>query len=184
MAKLHKFLVLIIVLVSITKCAQATGKKWAKKVGGEKEKMINLQFYFHDTLSGKNPSAIMVAQANTTKQSPTQFGTVMMADDPLTVTPDPNSKLVGRAQGLYGSAGQTDLALIMALSFSFTDGAYNGSTISIFGKNPALNPVRELPVVGGTGVFRMARGYATVKTHSLDPKTGDAIVGYNITVVQ
>ncbi|XP_038707217.1 dirigent protein 23-like [Tripterygium wilfordii] len=184
MAKLHMCLVLMIVLVSITKCAQAE-KKWARKVVGEKETTINLQFYLHDTLSGKNPSAILVAQAKTTYQYPTQFGSVMMADDPLTMTPEPNSLVVGRAHGLYGSAGQTDLALIMALSFHITSSAYVGSTINILGKNsPDLNANRELPVVGGTGAFRLARGYAYVKLLSIDPKTGDTILGYNITIVQ
>ena len=105
-----------------------------------------------------------------------------MADDPLTEGPEPTSKLVGRAQGLYGSACQQELGLLMALIYSFSDGIYKGSSISIAGMNRALNPVRELPVVGGTGVFRMARGYAEARTHWFDPATGDAIVAYNVTV--
>ncbi|KAL0757164.1 hypothetical protein Bca101_094832 [Brassica carinata] len=51
----------------------------------------------------------------------------------------------------------------------------------MIGKNSAMNPVREMPIVGGTGMFRMARGYAIAQTHWFDPKTGDAIVGYNVT---
>ncbi|KAJ7978590.1 Dirigent protein [Quillaja saponaria] len=150
----------------------------------QKENTTNLQFYFHDKLSGKNPSAVRVAQAADTDKSPTLFGMVMMADDPLTETPDPNSKLVGRAQGLYGSAGQKELGLIMAMNFEFLDGTlYRGSSISIFGKNPAMHPEREMPIVGGTGIFRLARGYAIAKTHWYDPITGDAIVGYNVTLV-
>lgn len=105
-----------------------------------------------------------------------------MADDPLTETPDPNSKLVGRAQGLYGSSCQQELGLIMAMNYGFTDGIYNGSSISILGKNSAMNLVREMPVVAGTGVFRLARGYAIAKTHWVDLTSGDAIVGYNVTV--
>lgn len=147
------------------------------------ETITNLQFFFHDTLSGKNPSAIRVAQPVGQYNSPTLFGVIMMADDPLTETADPNSKLVGRAQGLYGSACQQEVGLLMAMSFSFTDGPYNGSSISLLGKNSAMNPVREMPIVGGTGLFRMARGYAVAHTHWMDPTTGDAIVGYNVTVV-
>ncbi|KAF5752025.1 dirigent protein 23-like [Tripterygium wilfordii] len=105
-----------------------------------------------------------------------------MADDPLTVRPDPNSKLVGRAQGLYGSAGQTIISLIMDMSLIFTDGCYNGSSLSISGINRALNPVREIPIVGGTGIFRMARGFAIASTYSFNVTSGDAIVGYNVTV--
>ncbi|GMN48691.1 hypothetical protein TIFTF001_017858 [Ficus carica] len=153
------------------------------KAEDTKEKVTNLQFFFHDTLSGKTPSAVRIAQAPDTDKSPTLFGAVLMADDPLTETSDPNSKLVGRAQGLYGSAGQQDLGLLMAMNFGFTDGEYNGSSISILGRNAAFNAVREMPVVGGTGIFRLARGYALAHTHWFDPLTGDAIVGYNVTVV-
>lgn len=107
----------------------------------------------------------------------------MMVDDPLTEGPDPSSKLVGRAQGLYGSAAQSDFGLIMVLNYGFIDGIYNGSSISILGLNQAMHLVREMAIVGGTGLFRMARGYAIAKTYWMNPLTGNAIVGYNVTVV-
>ncbi|BBG92434.1 hypothetical protein PRUPE_8G162100 [Prunus persica] len=181
-------LMLISLLAAIEGAQNSTELKWAKKLKTRKkttssETVTNLQFYFHDTLSGKTPSAVRVAQATDTEKSPTLFGALLMADDPLTETPDPNSKLVGRAQGLYGSSCQQELGLIMAMNFGFTDGMYNGSSISILGKNSAMNPVREMPVVAGTGVFRLGRGYAIAKTHWIDFTTGDAIVGYNVTVI-
>lgn len=153
------------------------------KMGEEETVTTNLHFYFHDTVSGKNPSAIRVAQATDTEKYPTLFGALFMADDPLTETSDPKSKLIGRAQGLYGSAAQQELGLIMAMNYEFTDGIFNGSSISLLGKNRALNTVREMPIVGGTGMFRFARGYAIAQTHWMDPLTGDAIVAYNVTVV-
>ncbi|XP_052206875.1 dirigent protein 23-like [Diospyros lotus] len=158
-------------------------ESWAQRVDDGKQTAHSLQFYFHDTVSGQNPSAVRVAQASDTNKSLTLFGAVMMADDPLTVGPEPSSKLIGRARGLYGSACQRDFGLIMAMNYGFTDGMYNGSSISILGLNSALNPVREMAVVGGTGLFRMARGYAVAKTHWLDPLSGDAIVSYNVTVI-
>ncbi|CAB4290839.1 unnamed protein product [Prunus armeniaca] len=181
-------LVLISLLAAIEGVQNSTELKWAKKLKTRKkttssETVTNLQFYFHDTVSGKTPSAVRVAQATGTEKSPTLFGALLMADDPLTETADPNSKLVGRAQGLYGSSCQQELGLIMAMNFGFTDGMYNGSSISILGKNSAMNPVREMPVVAGTGVFRLGRGYAIAKTHWIDFTTGDAIVGYNVTVI-
>ncbi|CAJ1933757.1 unnamed protein product [Sphenostylis stenocarpa] len=158
---------------------------WGASFKGKKEEMVtNLQFYFHDTLSGKNPSAIRVAEPiDKSKSSLTLFGVIMMADDPLTETANPKSKIVGRAQGLYGSSCQQELGLMMAMTFSFMDGPYNGSSFVLLGKNSALNPFREMPIVGGTGLFRMARGYAIAKTHWFDPITGDAIVGYNVTLL-
>ncbi|KAG9442600.1 hypothetical protein H6P81_018454 [Aristolochia fimbriata] len=156
---------------------------WRHRLGVGKEKMTQLHFFFHDTLSGKNPSAVPIAEAETTAKSPTVFGKVLMADDPLTEGPEPTSKEVGRAQGVYGSAGREGLSLIMAMSFSFTEGKYNGSSFSLVSRNPALNPVRELAIVGGTGIFRLAKGYVAAKTHWFNVTSGDAIVEYNATLV-
>ncbi|KAJ4963002.1 hypothetical protein NE237_022941 [Protea cynaroides] len=179
-------LVVVFMLFFLTKAMNFGGSsadEWHKsiEVVKEEEKATELHFYFHDTVSGKQPSAVRVAQAADSDKSPTFFGVVMMADDPLTENPEPTSKLVGRAQGLYGSAGQEELGLIMALNFGFIDGVYNGSSLSILGLNPALHPVRELPIVGGTGVFKRARGTAIAKTYRFDATTGDAIVEYNVT---
>ncbi|XP_059435040.1 dirigent protein 23-like [Corylus avellana] len=179
--------VVLMLIFSLVAWAQSVEEEscWATRsvVQKKETEITNLHFYFHDTVSGKNPSAVRVAQAAGTNKSPTLFGVVMIADDPLTEKPDPDSKLVGRAQGLYGSAGQQELALIMALNFGFVDGIYNGSSISLLGKNPALQPVREIAIVGGTGVFRLARGYAIAHTYWFNATTGDAIVQYNVTVV-
>ncbi|KAG4209502.1 hypothetical protein ERO13_A03G203600v2 [Gossypium hirsutum] len=185
MVKLSYILLLIISLIVTSPPLTESFhiNNWAiSKLETKQETVTNLQFYFHDTISGKDPTAIRVAQAADTEKSPTLFGALLMADDPLTETPDPKSKLIGRAQGIYGSAGKEELALLMVMSFCFTDGMYNGSSISIIGKNSALSPVREMPIVGGTGVFRLARGYAVAKTHWYN-EVGDAIVAYNVTIV-
>ncbi|KAJ6937092.1 hypothetical protein NC652_011687 [Populus alba x Populus x berolinensis] len=53
--------------------------------------------------------------------------------------------------------------------------------ISLLGKNSAVNPAREMPIVAGTGLFRLASGYAIAQTYRLDVTTGDAIVGHQYT---
>lgn len=63
----------------------------------------------------------------------------------------------------------------MVLNFAFLDGMYNGSTVSIRGRNPYMEAIREMPVVGGSGVFQYARGYALMKTFSMSTKTGYAV---------
>ncbi|KMT01434.1 hypothetical protein BVRB_9g214420 [Beta vulgaris subsp. vulgaris] len=188
MIKEVKFVIFTIIVTNSSwawaqRMSQAQPEYWAKTVVSDKESTTTLQFYFHDTVSGKYPSAIQVAKPiQPDQRTPSGFGVLLMADDPLTVGPDPKSKLVGRAQGLYGSACQDELGLLMAMSYTFNDGKYNGSTISIMGRNSAMNPVREIPVVGGSGVFRMARGYALAQTYWFNFTTGDAIVGYNVTI--
>ncbi|CAK8574801.1 unnamed protein product [Lathyrus sativus] len=146
----------------------------------KKEKLSHFKFYWHDILSGKNPSSVSILPPSL--NSSTYFGSVNMIDNPLTLGPELSSKLVGKAQGFYASASQVELGLLMAMNFAFIEGKYNGSTITILGRNPAFNKVRELPVVGGSGLFRFARGYAQATTYSLDLKSGDACVEYNVYV--
>ncbi|XP_006366617.1 dirigent protein 22-like [Solanum tuberosum] len=158
-------------------------EKWFKKLPHAKQKVTKFHFYFHDIVSGKNPTAVQIAQANMTTKSPTFFGFVAMADDPLTVGPEPNSTIVGRAQGIYGSADQNESGLLMNLNFVFTTGKYNGSTLSVLGRNPVFHKYREMPIVGGSGVFRLAQGIATAKTYWINMTSGDAIVEYNVMVL-
>ncbi|KAJ8548967.1 hypothetical protein K7X08_032330 [Anisodus acutangulus] len=157
-------------------------EKWFKKLPHAKEKMTKLHFYFHDTVNATNPSAIQIAQANITFQSPTLFGLVRMMDNPLTVKPEPNSEIIGRAQGIYGSASFKDIEFLMTLNLVFTKGKYNGSTLSILGHNQIFHEYREMPIVGGSGVFRLSRGIATAKTYWAD-NAQNAIVEYHVVVL-
>ncbi|XVF75967.1 hypothetical protein PTKIN_Ptkin13bG0229800 [Pterospermum kingtungense] len=152
------------------------------KLGLKREKLSHLHFYFHDIVSGPNPTAVQVASAAMTNQSKTDFGEVVMVDDPLTAAPDRNSKLVGKAQGIYAAAAQDEVGLLMVMNFAFMEGEYNGSTLSLLGRNTVYSTVREMPIVGGSGLFRFARGYAQAKTHTFDVKSGDAVVEYDVYV--
>ncbi|XP_024038135.1 dirigent protein 22-like [Citrus clementina] len=182
----RKLISVLLILISLT-LVTAKSRHFSRTLSPSsqklrKEKLSHLHFYFHDIVSGKNPTAVRVAQAAMTNHSPTLFGVVVMIDDPLTMEPEPSSRLVGRAQGIYASASQNETGLLMAMNFSFMEGKYNGSTLSVLGRNAVLSTVREMPIVGGSGLFRFARGYAQAKTHAFDPKTGDAVVEYNVYV--
>lgn len=144
--------------------------------------ITHIQFYFHDYVTGPNPTAIRIAQAKTTDTSPSTFGALVMIDDPLTEGPDNSSKVIGHAQGMYGFADQQQYALLMAMNFVFSEGAYNGSTLSVMGRNPVMEQVRELAIIGGTGVFRFASGYAQAKTITMMDPNGATIVEYNVYV--
>ncbi|KAJ6341030.1 hypothetical protein OIU78_009249 [Salix suchowensis] len=118
------------------------------------EKMTRLRFYFHDIPSGKNPTKMRIA--GPPKTAADSFGSTFMVDSPLTEEPEPTSKLVGRAQGI---------------------------ALSILGRSPVLDNVKEMPIVGGSGLFRFARGYSLSKTVSFSQKNQNAVVEYNVTVV-
>ncbi|CAL4911360.1 unnamed protein product [Urochloa decumbens] len=146
------------------------------------EKDTHIKLYWHDVVSGPSPTAVQVARAAATNTSKTGFGAVVVIDDPLTEGPDlkSSSKPLGRAQGTYIAAGKDEVSLLMNMNFVFQAGKYNGSTVAIMGRNAVFDAVREMAIVGGSGVFRMARGYAQARTHTLDLKTGDATVEYNL----
>ncbi|KAF5447970.1 hypothetical protein F2P56_033479 [Juglans regia] len=172
-----------IILVSGEEEEHVFGRALDRKLLGlKKEKLSHFRFYFHDIVSGQNPTAVQVVPAPS-NASATFFGLVRMFDNPLTLGPKLSSKTVGKAQGFYASAAQEEIAFLMVMNFAFTEGKYNGSTLSILGRNNGgSSRVREMPVIGGSRLFRFARGYAQATTHSLELKTGDAIIEYNVYV--
>ncbi|XP_026395922.1 dirigent protein 2-like [Papaver somniferum] len=148
--------------------AQANHPHWGETVpySSPPEKMTKLHFYLHDNLIGSNQTGFRIAEAAITNSSSTFFGATFMVDDPLTEGPDPESRLVGRAQGLFGASGMNETSLIMGLSLVFTaDKKFNGSTISVFTRNAVTYTEREFSIVGGTGFFRFARGFISAKTY-------------------
>nr|AFK34612.1 unknown [Medicago truncatula] len=152
-------------------------------LGFQEEKFTHLHFYFHDIVSGPKPSMVFIAEPNGKVKNALPFGTVVAMDDPLTAGPERDSKLVGKAQGIYTSISQEEMGLMMVMTMAFTDGHFNGSTLSILGRNMIMSePVREMAIVGGTGAFRFVRGYAQAKFYSVDYTKGDAVVEYDIFV--
>ncbi|KAK2965510.1 hypothetical protein RJ640_008860 [Escallonia rubra] len=147
-------------------------EQWFQKLSHRKEKLTKLHFYFHDIVSGKNPNAIHVA-------GPSQHHFYITH----LVRPEPDSEIVGRAQGIYGSAGLEDLGLLMTLNFVFIEGKYNESTLSVLGRNPVFHKYHQMPIVSGSGVFRVARGVATAKTIWFNLTTGDAVAEYQVMVL-
>ncbi|XP_009620474.1 dirigent protein 22-like [Nicotiana tabacum] len=148
----------------------------------KREKLSHFRFYWHDILSGSKPTSIMIVPPPTTTIA-TGFGLINMMDNALTLGPKLSSKIVGRAQGFYGSASQSELSILMVMNFVFIEGKYNGSTLAVLGRNSVFETVREMPVIGGSGLFRFARGYIQARTKSLDLKTKDATVQYDAYVL-
>ncbi|KAI4386290.1 hypothetical protein MLD38_004235 [Melastoma candidum] len=175
----------VLVLLSAASSEEIFGRRLdAKAHGLRKQRLSHFRFYWHDIASGKNPTSITVVQPplNATGSS-TGFGMVNIIDNALTIAPEMSSRLVGRAQGFYALASQEEVGLLMVMNFAFLEGKYNGSTITVMGRNPVFHKVREMPVVGGSGLFRFAHGYAELRTHTFDLKTGDANIEYNVFVM-
>ncbi|KAG8368130.1 hypothetical protein BUALT_Bualt15G0013100 [Buddleja alternifolia] len=61
-----------------------------------KEKVTKLRFFVQDRISGQNQTVYRVTQSDITSTSPTLFGQVNMVDDPITVSPGAQSKILGK----------------------------------------------------------------------------------------
>ncbi|XP_028119516.1 dirigent protein 19-like [Camellia sinensis] len=149
----------------------------------KKEKLSHFRFFWHDIVNGSNPTAVQVVPL-ASNTSATFFGLIRLIDNPLTLGPKMrSSKMVGRAQGFYALASQQDLGLLMVMNFASSEAKYNGSTSTVLGWNSVYAPVREMPVIRGSGLFGFARGSVKTKTHKLYIQNGDATVEYNVYVM-
>ncbi|TKY62508.1 Dirigent protein 7 [Spatholobus suberectus] len=155
-------------------------------LGFREEKLTHIHFYFHEVVTSPKPSLVVATEPLKGKSnSPLPFGTVVVLEDPLTIGPELDSKLVGKAQGFYISVAQKEgleLELVMGMTLAFIEGEYNGSTLSVLGRNTIFSEVREMPIIGGTGAFRFARGFVQARSVWVDYEKGDATVEYNVYV--
>ncbi|XP_073054735.1 dirigent protein 25-like isoform X2 [Primulina eburnea] len=91
------------------------------------------------------------------------FGTMTVFNDELTEGHEMGSGLVGKAQGFYLSSSQDGSSFTMAFSVMFASGSY-ADTLSFFGVNRAAVAESHLAIMGGTGKYVNAKGFAKVKT--------------------
>ncbi|KAL4572887.1 hypothetical protein LXL04_019675 [Taraxacum kok-saghyz] len=151
-------------------------EKWFKDLPLKKQKVTKLHFYFHDTLAGPGQTGYPVFSSNITSTSISNFGLGFIFDNPMTIGPDRQSMNIGRGQGLASSASLSETRFLMNLNFVFTQGKLNGSTLQVVGTNPNQNEVREMSVVGGTGVFRLASGIAAFRNETSSTLEYDIVV--------
>ncbi|KAE8038974.1 hypothetical protein FH972_011431 [Carpinus fangiana] len=91
------------------------------------------------------------------------FGTLSVFDDELTEGHELGSGLVGKAQGFYVASSEDGTSQTMAFTTMFESGGYADS-LSFFGVHRTAVSESQLAVMGGTGKYVNAKGYATVKT--------------------
>lgn len=143
---------------------------------------VHLHFYMQEKVTDPNATSIVVAKGPVALPgTPYRFGDITVVDNALTKGPDPTSALIGRAQGLF-TVMKSDPSVSWVFNIVFTYGEYNSSTVAILGRDAITQPSRELTVVGGSGIFRMAQGYLLIKTYSVDIAGGDAVLELDLYV--
>ncbi|WCJ37543.1 Disease resistance-responsive (dirigent-like protein) family protein [Euphorbia peplus] len=141
-----------------------------------------LSVFLHNFQSGPNATVAVVAGVAGKKWSFIEFGSLIVTDNPVTETSNIKSTPVGRAQGMYATAGLDGINSQVMLTLVFSNKKYDGSTLEIQGISKQFDKIRELSVISGTGKFRYARGFATFETFFVANPPNYSVVRLNVTV--
>lgn len=171
-----------LVIISMATCCMFDSHAEISWLEERESTTTTFHVYLQQLHSGPNQSAFPVAAASITANSPTKFGQVFVVDAKLTAAPELDSDEVGRVQALSASAGMQTAAYSENLNFFFTSGKYSGCTVTVVGRNEVGEPEREMPVVGGTGGLRFARGYAVTTTYPNEDAAERTVREYRIYV--
>jgi hypothetical protein len=152
-------LLLVLLAVAASSAAGVAGDG----VGGKK--LTHIHLYMHETFSGENATegAMLPSPfgANAT------FGSMGVFDNELRTDRNRDSPLVARYQGIIVATGVAEgpalEGRLTVASILFIAGEYNGSTLSLEGPFVGFQGTMERSIVGGSGKFRMARGYYLLK---------------------
>ncbi|KAI4322180.1 hypothetical protein L6164_021898 [Bauhinia variegata] len=91
------------------------------------------------------------------------FGTMTVFDDELTEGHDLGSGLIGKAQGFYIASSVDGTSQIMVFTAKFEENGYTDS-LSFFGVFRTQVSESHIAIIGGTGKYVNAQGYAIFKT--------------------
>ncbi|KQK15140.1 dirigent protein 2 [Brachypodium distachyon] len=129
---------------------------------GDDNGLTHIRLYMHETIAGPKPT--LVTSVKSPLGGNATFGSVGVLDNELRDGPDPKSStLVGRFQGFFAEAGLVSPpGLLSAMNIVFTAGERSGSSLALLGSVPSFGAPVERALVGGTGDFRMARGYSVM----------------------
>nr|AFK35503.1 unknown [Lotus japonicus] len=97
------------------------------------------------------------------------FGTMTVFDDELTEGHELGSGMVGKAQGFYIASSVDGTSQVMAFTAKFEENGYVDS-FSFFGVHGTQVSESQLAIIGGTGKYVNAEGFAIIKTF---PVTND-----------
>ncbi|KAL9165942.1 hypothetical protein ABFS82_06G203100 [Erythranthe guttata] len=124
----------------------------------------------NNVVSGNNNQAFVTAgqlpQGLTLQQL--MFGSVTVVDNELTAGHELGSAVLGKAQGFYVTSSSDGSSHTLALTALFHSGSEHheeiDDTVSFFGVHRTATPISHIAIVGGTGKYENAKGYATIES--------------------
>ncbi|KAL3838349.1 hypothetical protein ACJIZ3_022940 [Penstemon smallii] len=133
----------------------------------------------NNVVSGNNNQAFVTAgqlPGGLTVQQLT-FGSVTVVDNEITEGHELGSAVLGKAQGFYLTSSSDGSSHTIALTALFHGNEHEvDDTISFFGVHRTATPISHIAIVGGTGIYENAKGYATIETlPHVDQHTTDGV---------
>lgn len=122
-------------------------------------KSLHFALFQHETINKTGYIIVNGVTGPGVSQTTTPFGTLFAFEDPMTVTANRSSKIVGIAEGASITSGLDGLRSISIAKITLRLKKYTGS-ISIVGGTHNIKP-SDHPVVGGTGDFLFVQGIVT-----------------------
>ncbi|GAU45797.1 hypothetical protein TSUD_87000 [Trifolium subterraneum] len=118
-----------------------------------------LSFFMHDILGGSNPTARAVTGVVTNPALNAQVAFAKPNEGE-----ELGSGLVGKAQGFYIASSVEGTSQVMAFTAKFEENGYEDS-LSFFGVHRTTQVSQsQLAIIGGTGKYVNANGFAIIKT--------------------
>ncbi|PKI67337.1 hypothetical protein CRG98_012286 [Punica granatum] len=133
-------------------------------------KSLHFSLFQHETINKTGYIIVNgVPGKGVVSQTTTPFGTIFAFQDPMTVTANRSSKLVGIAEGTSITSSLDGLRSISIAKITLDLKGHKGS-ISVVGGTHNIKP-SDHPVVGGTGDFMFVQGTVTSSPVELEGLT-------------
>ncbi|XP_052197811.1 dirigent protein 11-like [Diospyros lotus] len=120
-------------------------------------KSIHFALFQHETINKTGYIVVNGVAGPGVSQTTTPFGTLFVFEDPMTLTANRTSRVVGTAEGTSITSGLDGLRSVSIAKVTMSLKRHKGS-ISIVGGTHNIKP-SDHPVVGGTGDFLFVQGY-------------------------
>ncbi|KAG6492591.1 hypothetical protein ZIOFF_047556 [Zingiber officinale] len=130
----------------------------------------HLHFYVLSRFFG-SPNPTVTFSVILHLESPMEgFGNLGVFDDIIIAGLDPSSPVIGRVQGSTANTDLTGHSSTSTINLVFTAGEYNGSSLMVLGRF-LMGGMSDRSIIGGTGLFRLARGYILSQDFFNSPKS-------------
>ncbi|KAK9285550.1 hypothetical protein L1049_024745 [Liquidambar formosana] len=154
MALPHHHRILIVLLFVLLPCMAASTSHHHHGL-----KSLHFTLFQHEIM---NKTAYIIVKGATgpgISQTTSPIGTMVVIEDPITVSANRSSKVVGVAEAVSVTSTLDGLQSITIAKVSLRMKNHKGS-ISLVGSTHNIKP-SDHPVVGGTGDFMFVQGYVT-----------------------